>query len=283
MQVIVKHIIEPPPPLRSINPNVPEEIERVVMRALEKKPENRYQSASEFADELMYISDPFGELRKGYNTGSLGPPLTAASMPSESATPPADMGGTIISPVSMPQDAGQTVIGAVAMPNNAANDAANDAGRTVIGNVGIPQGMVDNNRTVIGAVAPITGKKKQKILIVNNSKAIVMLLKHQISQAGFEVVTQFQSIEAMVTIVQEKPDLIILGVEMPELSGPDLCKMIRTRSSLAEFAQVPIFLYSTMSESELEKTVQECQASGFIHKTWTMDMVMSKLLPALTK
>lgn len=50
--VLVKHAIEPPKPLSSVNPTVPREVEAVVMKALEKKPEARFHSASEFAAEL---------------------------------------------------------------------------------------------------------------------------------------------------------------------------------------------------------------------------------------
>jgi eukaryotic-like serine/threonine-protein kinase len=50
--LLSKHMFEAPPRLRSILPGIPEEVERAVLRALEKKPEARYSSAGEFAAEL---------------------------------------------------------------------------------------------------------------------------------------------------------------------------------------------------------------------------------------
>jgi serine/threonine-protein kinase len=49
IELIVKHVKEAPPPLREVLPTVPEAIERVVMRALEKDPAQRYQSAPELS------------------------------------------------------------------------------------------------------------------------------------------------------------------------------------------------------------------------------------------
>lgn len=47
--VIVKHITEAPPGLRQINPKIPESVEKVVLKAMAKRPEDRYQSAGELA------------------------------------------------------------------------------------------------------------------------------------------------------------------------------------------------------------------------------------------
>jgi predicted Ser/Thr protein kinase len=52
MGVVLKHINDPPPPPTSINPDLPEGIEAVILRALAKDPEDRYQTAKEFIADL---------------------------------------------------------------------------------------------------------------------------------------------------------------------------------------------------------------------------------------
>ncbi|MBW8011914.1 MAG: serine/threonine protein kinase [Chloroflexi bacterium] len=52
MAVVVKHIVDPLPMPRSINPRVPKEVERIILKALAKKPDDRYQSAGELAKAL---------------------------------------------------------------------------------------------------------------------------------------------------------------------------------------------------------------------------------------
>ena len=50
--IAVKHTIEAPPPLSTLNPTIPCNVEAVVMKAIAKKPENRYDSAGELARAL---------------------------------------------------------------------------------------------------------------------------------------------------------------------------------------------------------------------------------------
>src|SRR5690606_22505647 len=57
MQVALSHISEPPPPPRSVNPNIPESVERELLRALSKNPKERHKTASEF---IGAIKDAYG-------------------------------------------------------------------------------------------------------------------------------------------------------------------------------------------------------------------------------
>jgi serine/threonine protein kinase len=50
--VILKHLNEPPPPLRQFNPAIPRHVEAVLLKVLSKRPENRYQTVSEFLQAL---------------------------------------------------------------------------------------------------------------------------------------------------------------------------------------------------------------------------------------
>ncbi len=56
----VKHIVEPPPSLCSIIPEIPESVDKVVLRALSKEPRDRYSSAGEFANELLQAAHSEG-------------------------------------------------------------------------------------------------------------------------------------------------------------------------------------------------------------------------------
>lgn len=52
MSVALKHISDPPPPPTELNPNIPAEVEQVLMRALDKEPEKRFTTAKEFVGAM---------------------------------------------------------------------------------------------------------------------------------------------------------------------------------------------------------------------------------------
>jgi len=56
MAVVLNHIQKPPPSSRSVNPRLPVELERVILRCLEKNPARRYQKVDELLDDLEAVS-----------------------------------------------------------------------------------------------------------------------------------------------------------------------------------------------------------------------------------
>lgn len=275
MQVIVKHIIEAPPPLRTANAQLPAEVESVVMRAMEKNAAERYATAMEFAEQLSIVAAMFAE-----NDNPSDPLLTAptGNLPPLAPSPQVDSDQTYV-PAAQASPAPSNDRAYV--PAQPSNDRTYVPPQPNNDRTYVPaqsaKPVADNDRTVIGSNGQAAAGKKRKLLIVNDSKAIVMLLKHQLQQAGYQVVTQMDSVEAPVTIMSERPELIIVGIDMPKLSGPELCTMIRTKPSMSAVAQVPVLLYSSLSEDELNKKVLDCNASGFIHKNWTMERIISAL------
>ncbi|QUV99200.1 SUMF1/EgtB/PvdO family nonheme iron enzyme [Chloracidobacterium sp. MS 40/45] len=90
--VALKHINEPPPPLRQLNPNVPEAVAAVIHRALEKSPSQRFRTAQEFSHALL----------KAAGLAPAQPGLPAAGAPS-SAIPSED-----VPTLKRPADSGDT-------------------------------------------------------------------------------------------------------------------------------------------------------------------------------
>jgi len=58
MAVVVKHITEPPLPPSQINPNVPAEVERVILTAMDKNPDSRFHTAEEMVAALIRAATP---------------------------------------------------------------------------------------------------------------------------------------------------------------------------------------------------------------------------------
>ncbi|MEM7345631.1 MAG: protein kinase [Chloroflexota bacterium] len=82
LAVVMMHINEPLPPPRQINPDIPEPLEQVVIKAMAKDPEKRYQTANEMAAALQ---DALLTLKSTSQTGSMP---TSSTTPDLTAPPP---------------------------------------------------------------------------------------------------------------------------------------------------------------------------------------------------
>jgi DNA-binding response OmpR family regulator len=71
----------------------------------------------------------------------------------------------------------------------------------------------------------------QKILVVDDDEVILQVVTHSLHRWGYEVSQTSTSTDAMRLFYEKQPDLVILDVMMPNLSGWDLCQRIREISS----------------------------------------------------
>jgi CheY-like chemotaxis protein len=71
-----------------------------------------------------------------------------------------------------------------------------------------------------------------RIMVIDDEPLICRLLEYQLGGAGYEVTTYQRAYEALLQITRSQPDLLLLDVMMPEISGWDLCRQIRASSSL---------------------------------------------------
>ena len=69
----------------------------------------------------------------------------------------------------------------------------------------------------------------QSILVADDDPTVVVALQHLLEQAGFKVVVAQDGQEALEAMDREVPDLLLLDVMMPRLSGYDVCERVRSR------------------------------------------------------
>jgi len=103
----------------------------------------------------------------------------------------------------------------------------------------------------------------KKIVIIDDDKVILQLAQKALETVGFEVVLLETPLGATIKILSAKPDLILIDVNMPELSGEHLVSVLR---EVLHDNDVPIVFYSSLEESKLTKLVERYGASGYIQK-----------------
>jgi len=105
---------------------------------------------------------------------------------------------------------------------------------------------------------------KGKIMIVDDSELILEMVKCILEDAGYQVVTRDTPFGTAVAAAAEKPDLILLDVAMPALSGNKIVEVVKENHKLQD---VKVCLFSDRSIRELNNLVSSCGADGFIQKT----------------
>lgn len=79
------------------------------------------------------------------------------------------------------------------------------------------------------------------ILVVDDDAPILLLMRNLLREFGFDAMTASSGDEALATVAQRRPDLILLDRNMPGMSGDETLHAIRARE---ELASVPVFILS---------------------------------------
>ena len=102
-----------------------------------------------------------------------------------------------------------------------------------------------------------------KILVVDDTPANVKLLADLLAVKGFGVATAANGEEALVKLAAEKPDLVLLDVMMPGLSGYDVCRRIRAEPATA---LLPVVLVTSLDPQGERLKGIEAGADDFLSK-----------------
>ena len=105
--------------------------------------------------------------------------------------------------------------------------------------------------------------EKARILVVDDTPANVRLLEQVLLLAGFEVVTAASGEEGLAKVVFAKPDIVLLDVVMPEMSGYEVCRALRANPATA---LLPVVMVTALDpETERVKGI-EAGADDFLTK-----------------
>jgi len=117
----------------------------------------------------------------------------------------------------------------------------------------------------------------KKILIVDDEKAIVDILNHNLKREGYETVLAYDGEEAINAVKAENPDLVLLDVMLPKMDGFSVCKSIRQTSN------IPVIMV-TAKEDVVDKVIGlELGADDYITKPFSVREVVARVKANLRK
>lgn len=124
---------------------------------------------------------------------------------------------------------------------------------------------------------PISSRSQLRILVVEDEESIAEALVLGLEREGFEVLLAGDGVAAITAFETEAPDLILLDVLLPKMSGVDVCKQIRARSN------VPIIMVSAKS-TEIDTVVGlEVGADDYVPKPFRLRELISRIRAVLRR
>lgn len=109
------------------------------------------------------------------------------------------------------------------------------------------------------------------MLVIDDDPFLTNFLKDSLSRSSFEVFVSNSGTEGIKIIHQVQPDVVVLDLMMPGMSGWEVCKAIRM------FSQVPILILSAVVDHELVMQALDNGADDYIVKPVATNVLVSRL------
>ena len=105
--------------------------------------------------------------------------------------------------------------------------------------------------------------EKTKVLLVEDSKFLRMANEHILSKVGYDVSTAADGEEALRIATEVLPDIILLDMLIPKLSGPEVLRALKNNATTQD---IPVIVLSSLSQRNEEKLLAE-GAAAYLEKS----------------
>lgn len=119
-----------------------------------------------------------------------------------------------------------------------------------------------------------------KVLVVDDEPNIVLSLEFLMQQAGFEVVTAEDGEQALARVNDAQPDLLLLDISLPGISGFDVLERLRHEAATA---QLPIIMLTAHGRDVEREKGMALGADDYITKPFSTQSLVGKVKALLLK
>jgi len=115
---------------------------------------------------------------------------------------------------------------------------------------------------------------KQRILVVDDDKEVVRLMRAYLEKAGYDVLVAYDGETAVYTLRREIPDLLLLDLMLPDKDGYDITRLVRADTALAH---IPIIMLSARVEDTDKIVGLELGADDYVTKPYNPREVVARV------
>lgn len=121
-------------------------------------------------------------------------------------------------------------------------------------------------------------KKNQTILVVDDQPDNVFILQDRLQREGFNILTAYDGLTCISIAENEKPDLILLDVMMPGLSGFDVCERLVKNPTTNS---IPVILVTALTDVEDIKRGLQAGAFDYVKKPYNRAELIARINSAI--
>jgi DNA-binding response OmpR family regulator len=114
----------------------------------------------------------------------------------------------------------------------------------------------------------------EKVLIVDDEIDLLRLLAYILRAEDFKVVEAATGADALKKVISDKPDVILLDVMLPDMSGIDVCKKVR---EMFPSSRVPIIMLSARVQASDKAAGIEAGADEYVTKPFDMEDLVTRI------
>jgi two-component system, cell cycle response regulator DivK len=114
----------------------------------------------------------------------------------------------------------------------------------------------------------------QRILVVEDTEDNRRIVRDLLSSVGYEVIEAVDGAEGVATAQSERPDLILMDIQLPEIDGYEATRRIR---AISELARVPIIAVTSYALSGDEEKARAAGCDGYLAKPFSPRQLLAKV------
>lgn len=114
----------------------------------------------------------------------------------------------------------------------------------------------------------------KRILVVEDNEANLYLIRFMLKKSGYKVIEARDGMSGIELAAKEKPDLIIMDIQLPDINGLEATKRIR---ALEAGSEVPIIALTSYAMAGDRKKALNAGCTGYIEKPINPDTFMAEI------
>ncbi len=121
---------------------------------------------------------------------------------------------------------------------------------------------------------------KHLIMVIEDEEALALLLKYNLEKEGYDVAIESRGSKALAEIEKNLPSVILLDWMLPEMSGVDICKLIRSKPDIKN---TPVIMLTAKGEEEDKVKGLSAGADDYVTKPFSIPELMARVKTQLRR